>query len=832
MKKIALLLALGMRQLLFSQTVYPSYIKVNNVVTPTTFITQTNLTTSVRTSIGYNYAYLKDRVTLYGGNLNVSQNITSSNDYLGKWSTIGAWQMLYNTGIVPMNTPIPVTPGVNYLVNYHRWGNYDAHFGLRERMSDIGIYSQTETGAGSTFNDPNMAIKDAVLSFSYENGATPSRFIIQTIQGIDAAAMRAGSGTYPVATELATILSNGNFGLGVSNPTAKMQLMTNAGFANDYLKIGNPTSTVLILNNSGNLGIGTSNPGSNRLYVEGASMLNGNTNINGVTAIQGNTSITASTVNVTAQFNLKSPANATLTFPLLRLQNSSGDVIQYVNHKGEFFLSSLANGTDNQMLYINSLGKVYGDVVIQPTNTNTYLIGGNTANSFGDRVFGFNDNANISFKVNGLEAFKVWGETMTGINPINLKTGYVEFRNNVAIGGSFIKPVECDYNAVLTLKQGNFRDVNSVVKRHNLILVGDDLDNVRRMSFHTNGFFGIGMDNYTISTTSYSTGLFYDPYKEHLFLDDKKYLYLGFDEVGFCPKMNISNKASQYGLFLRYPQTGGNRNVMNVIELGTSSFGMTRITDDGSEFNGEMVVNGNVLPRYGHTSSVVGLDLGSSQYIWENLYCNTSSSTSDRRLKTDISSIENGLDLVKLLRPVRYKYKNKPDEAIRFGFIAQEIKELLGGPIVTGQETDSTYLGLIYNEFIPLLANAIQIQQKMIDSLNMRINQFGIKDTNTINERFNFKKVILSTKPMLFQNHPNPTGTSTFIDFYLPNGITRAFINITDSNGKLIDSIELTNSGYGQIEADCKNLAEGVYYYSLIIDSQEIDTKSMVIANK
>ncbi|HEY1046332.1 MAG TPA: hypothetical protein VGF79_07830, partial [Bacteroidia bacterium] len=337
-----------------SQTVYPTYIKVNNVVTPTTFITQTNLTTSVRTSIGYNYAYLKDRVTLYGGNLNVSQNIATSNDYLGKWSTIGVWQMLYNTGMVPMNVPIPVTPGINYLVNYHRWGNYDAHFGLRERMSDIGVYSQTETGGGPTFNDPNMAIKDAVLSFSYENGVTPSRFIIQTVQGIDAAAMRAGSGNYPVATELATILSNGNFGLGVSNPTATFHVNSQTQNSTAF-KIQNSNGTLIQCNNNGSMAFNSVVLTNDvQFYLKG----NGSTgvfaidNLNGerIISLNNNGSISlpkfASYQNVAANeyWNLK--------------VNSIGQLVAAPDPNGQY--NQAAWSTNGNMYQNNNVGPYFG----------------------------------------------------------------------------------------------------------------------------------------------------------------------------------------------------------------------------------------------------------------------------------------------------------------------------------------------------------------------------------------------------------------------------------------------------------------------------------------
>lgn len=828
-----------------SQAVYPTYIRISNVQTPTTFITQTNQTSAVRASIGYNYSYLKDRVTIYGGNLNVSQNVASSNDYMGKWSTMGAWQMLYNIGMVPMNVPIPVTPGVNYLVDYHRWGNYDAHFGLRERMSDIGVYSQTETGGGSTYNDPNIAIKDAVLSFSYENGATPSRFIIQTIQGIDAAAMRLGSGTYPVSTELATVLSNGNFGLGVSNPTAKLQIMTNTGMTNDYLRIGNTGGVLMVLNNLGNLGIGTSSPGNNRLYVEGATTLNGNTNINGVTTIIG------SNVNVTSQLNLKSPMNATSTFPLLKLQSSNGDVMHYVNHKGDFYLSKLANGSDNQVLYINSDGLIYGDSIVKPTNTNTFLIGGNTANSYSDKVFGFNDNANIVCKVNGEEVYKVWGKSQIGINTTPFKTGFVDFRRNVSIGGLINQPLTADYLSTLTLYQGQFMNSDNTLSYHMNFINAYDRNGYQRFKLATNGDFGLGINSYQIGNTSYQTGVFYNKNLEHLFLDDNNSLYLGYDQSGYKSKYSSGN--SYYGLFIN----NRNGNVINQISIGENN-DVTVVSNIGSIFSGDIIVRNDIIPDIKDSSSlgsntsrmkalftkdiyvngkVYGdlllkysgsYNIGSNSVRWNGIYgINVPNSASDLNLKTNIKVLNYGLKELLQLKPVTFEWKQN-NNGTRLGFIAQELKTII--PEVVTVDDSTGLHGVYYSEIIPLLTKSIQEQQKMIDSLKIKVSSCIEQQYKVILDTVHRQTSTIESPAFILQNRPNPFSDYTFIDYYTPCGVKVVyFIRISDSNGKLVQSIQIEDCGYGQIELDCRNLKSGNYIYSLINGSEVVDSKTMSI---
>ena len=72
----------------------------------------------------------------------------------------------------------------------------------------------------------------------------------------------------------------------------------------------------------------------------------------------------------------------------------------------------------------------------------------------------------------------------------------------------------------------------------------------------------------------------------------------------------------------------------------------------------------------------------------------------------------------------------------------------------------------------------------------------------------------------------------TFIEYFLPQNSSNAFIRITDSNGKLVQAFNLNNTGYGQIELNCANLAQGTYHYSLLVDSKIIETKTMLVAAK
>lgn len=109
---------------------------------------------------------------------------------------------------------------------------------------------------------------------------------------------------------------------------------------------------------------------------------------------------------------------------------------------------------------------------------------------------------------------------------------------------------------------------------------------------------------------------------------------------------------------------------------------------------------------------------------------------SDKRDKKDIENTDLGLDFIKKLRPVKYKwnFRNGEYEGKRYhqGLIAQEVKKVLDDMKtdfagyqdhkVNGGED---VLSLAYGEFIAPLIKAIQEQQVMIDDLKKQVEKLS-----------------------------------------------------------------------------------------------------------
>ncbi|MDX1740895.1 MAG: tail fiber domain-containing protein, partial [Rhodothermales bacterium] len=79
-----------------------------------------------------------------------------------------------------------------------------------------------------------------------------------------------------------------------------------------------------------------------------------------------------------------------------------------------------------------------------------------------------------------------------------------------------------------------------------------------------------------------------------------------------------------------------------------------------------------------------------------------------------------GLADVLALRPVDFRWKERPDGGPQIGLIAQEVAEVIPEAIVPPSDSDE-YYGLSYTELIPVLIRAIQEQQVEIEVLRGRV---------------------------------------------------------------------------------------------------------------
>jgi hypothetical protein len=127
--------------------------------------------------------------------------------------------------------------------------------------------------------------------------------------------------------------------------------------------------------------------------------------------------------------------------------------------------------------------------------------------------------------------------------------------------------------------------------------------------------------------------------------------------------------------------------------------------------------DGNVAPG---TDSAYNLGSGSRR--WSTVFAmNGMINTSDRRMKKDVRDLPYGLRAVRELHPVTFKWKSGADVTEHLGLIAQDVEKVIPNVVAHGEKADDT-LGLNYAELVPVLINAVQEQQKIIDRQEARLD--------------------------------------------------------------------------------------------------------------
>ncbi len=250
-------------------------------------------------------------------------------------------------------------------------------------------------------------------------------------------------------------------------------------------------------------------------------------------------------------------------------------------------------------------------------------------------------------------------------------------------------------------------------------------------------------------------------------------------------------------------------------------------------------------------------------------------STSDENLKENIVPIDDAMDIISVLKPVSFDFKqtgiyDRMDmpEGNRFGLIAQEVETILPGLIKPstfpasydslGNEIDAAidFLTLEYEAFIPILIKGLQEQQVEINEKDSIINDLNNRLTNLENclsgilpllchlnnsaisptqeevqqELAKAIDIELSDKNniVLNQNVPNPFAEKTVISYSIPETVGKAQIHFYDGKGNLINTVDLVERGRGEINVYANDLSSGVYTYSLVADGQIVSTKRMM----
>lgn len=244
--------------------------------------------------------------------------------------------------------------------------------------------------------------------------------------------------------------------------------------------------------------------------------------------------------------------------------------------------------------------------------------------------------------------------------------------------------------------------------------------------------------------------------------------------------------------------------------------------------------------------------------------------TSDKNLKTNIHEFDNAINIINKLKPQSYEFKNDAKYASlnlpkgnHYGLLAQDLEEVLPNlvseaphqlikvkPVATYKpiEKEKSSLPAIekkeviesiqikavnYIELIPVIIKAMQEQESKMQEYATTIKEQNtkIEDLTKLVNKLSLNNTTLATDKLtgayLSQSNPNPNSTITRISYNIPTGFSKAELVISNEDGKKVKQIQLNKSGL--IEIDTSKLAEGTYFYTLIVNGTSVDTKKMVV---
>ena len=209
---------------------------------------------------------------------------------------------------------------------------------------------------------------------------------------------------------------------------------------------------------------------------------------------------------------------------------------------------------------------------------------------------------------------------------------------------------------------------------------------------------------------------------------------------------------------------------------------------------------------------------------------------SDQRLKKDIASYSDGLDVLLKIKPVTFRYNGKAGiqtEAQFVGVLAQDMQEIAPYTVGTFTYQDSTgqqeqYLDYDPNALTYMLVNAAKELKSENEALKNIIVMMESRLT-ALEKGTGKEPGSTSSAARLEQNQPNPYTKTTIIKYFVPETAFMAQLRVFSITGTEVLSKTLEVKGEGQVEIPKGTLPAGTYVYHLLVDGQSVSSKKLVV---
>ena len=198
---------------------------------------------------------------------------------------------------------------------------------------------------------------------------------------------------------------------------------------------------------------------------------------------------------------------------------------------------------------------------------------------------------------------------------------------------------------------------------------------------------------------------------------------------------------------------------------------------------------------------------------------------SDSTLKENVCGIKNGLDKVLHLQGVTYTLKRDAGRATvpirQMGLIAQAVQRVVPEVVLTNGNGIKT---IAYSNMVGLLVEAIKQEDNKVNHL-----QHELDSCMATNKQMGMAKPAIDNNARLYPCKSCPANVNTTFQCYVPMDSKQASLLVFDMNGLLKKTIVINGKEEQNINLQGGELLAGMYYYSLMVDGNEVDTKKVII---
>lgn len=283
--------------------------------------------------------------------------------------------------------------------------------------------------------------------------------------------------------------------------------------------------------------------------------------------------------------------------------------------------------------------------------------------------------------------------------------------------------------------------------------------------------------------------------------------------------------------------------------------------------------NGIYLTRGGQAGNVIGYynPASNSNFVFNtNLRVNGVDITSDARLKENVQSLRNPLDLLSHVSGVTYNYKlsemkkyREPDKSKfieeetaldnasnsqplmdaaslekanrdkqlqneidrkeaeeasrkRIGFLAQDVEKVLPELVKTDEDGVKS---IDYIGFIPLLVESINEMRLTIQEQQNEIEM--LQSLLSVETKSTFRSTSTDT-PNVVEGAKLYNRAGTSVSYTLPSAFNDAYLQVFDISGKMIKKITLTVAN-DIVEINPAEIGYGTFVYALYVNGQKAD---------